>query len=170
MPERDKAVRRMVEMTVGTRATDPITKRAPSVRKRDWEGLEAMMDEAFVEIVQTIDWGRVLMTAQARHEALTDADMHPDPPEHSALVDVDERAGLCPECVVNALLHESTLGSLHAEWKGNPDADQHPEWRDEWIEEAGGRLATFQRVLPKIMEGLDKLDQRPKRERGGDDD
>lgn len=170
MPERDKAVRRMVGIVVGDTDTDPITKRSRSVRKRDWEGLEAMMDEMFVDIVNTIDWGRVLMTGQARHEALIDAGTHPELPESSALLDVHERVGLCPVCVVNALLHESTLGSLHAGWRENPDADQAPEWRDEWIEEAGGRLAVFQRVLPKIMEGLDRLDQQPKRDRGGEDE
>jgi hypothetical protein len=154
MPERDKAVLKVIELMLGDHPTDPIIGRPYAVKKSDWEGLQAMVDEAFVAVVEHIDWGRVLMTAQARHEALMDADKHPDPPEEGSLKDVYERAGVCPECIVSALLHESTMGSLYSAWVQDPDPERAPEWRTEWLEEAGGKFALFQRMLPMILENL----------------
>jgi hypothetical protein len=156
MPERDKAVRKIIGLALGDPPVDAIMGRPMSINKRDWEGMEAMVDEGFVIVVESIDWGRVLMTAQARHEALMDADKHADPPESSSLKDVHERAGVCPECIVAALLHESTMGSLYSGWVQDPDPERDPEWRAEWLEAAGGRFALFQRMLPRFLEALHK--------------
>lgn len=65
-------------------------------------------DEAFVEVVDSIDWGRVFIEAQSRHIALG----HDDEDRYS----FPRTEDICPECLCEALL----AGDTYMDWKRNP--------------------------------------------------
>lgn len=157
MPERDKAVFHIIDAVFGPIVRDPLLGTPRNMPRADHAALEAAVDELFVGVVDMIDWGRILMTANARHMALRETGAH-EPPGVGSLDDIfdDDRHPLCPSCMVEALLSESTMGNSEGTWKAEPNADRDPIWRTEFLEEAGGKFKLFQRMIPRILERLHK--------------
>lgn len=138
MPVRDKAVAKIVSMLVGPEPRDPA--------KADV--LRFSVDAAYEEVVESIDWNRVLLDATARHlslhkpdegdkggtlvapsdEALAaaedrddDEDFAPPPAWHQYRYDA-----VCPECIAEAVLANEWGGKTGDKWQEHP---RSPRWR-----------------------------------------
>lgn len=93
MPVRDHAVELMMTQRYGTQVFNGITGECTTMP--DYDERRKEMDAEYVELMERIDWHRILLVAAGRHLALDHDDLdHPD-----LMVD-----GLCGECVLAALL------------------------------------------------------------------
>lgn len=167
MPERDKAVERTAALVVGANPAtwDAITRRPAGMRKAEWQAFTVLVDMLYVHAVRHIDWNRVILTAHSRHIALTEAtDNGGEEHERSTLMsfvitdDRDADDGLCPECMREALLQETTMGSLHSEWVARPTARLPADWWHEWLNVEGpGARATLEKLTPLILEAAERV-------------
>lgn len=76
---------------------------------------------AYIQMIDSIDWNRVLLEANSRHYAL----------EHTDHVEVEDGRGIgiaivCPECVCEALLAPDTGGRIPTDWQEHPRAPRDP--------------------------------------------
>lgn len=165
MPERDKAVERISARIIGVdpEGMDPIIRRPRGLRKAEWQALTVLVDMLFMDTVRRIDWNRVMLTAHSRHVALTDDECEHEHERSTllAFVITDDREaddGLCPECLEQALLQETTMGSLHSEWRAHPTAKVPADWWHEWLNVEGpGARATLEKLTPLMLEAADRL-------------
>lgn len=167
MPERDKAVERAAALIVGadSRTWDAIIRRPAGMRKAEWQALTVLVDMLYAYTVRHIDWNRVMVTANSRHIALIEAEEKGgEAHERSELISfviTDERQaddGLCPECLREALLQETTMGSLQSEWQARPTARLQADWWHEWLNVEGpGARATLEKLAPIILEAADRV-------------
>lgn len=106
MPERDKAVAHISADIIGAKVFDGLTQTPRGMRRDLWQGLQALVDMQFVKTVQRLDWNRVLLTGSNRHAELTERN-----PEHASdLMGSFGDDQICPNCIVWALLSETTSG------------------------------------------------------------
>lgn len=131
MPVRDKAVdtalRTVLDGTTMWFRNQPGNEQATvgsetmprdEFNRRFWDPI----DKAYERVVDSIDWNRVMLEASARHMALENH------PEHDkrAVGDTYENV-ICPECVCEALMADTTMVS----WEREPRAPRyHQEERD----------------------------------------
>lgn len=153
MPERDKAVLHVASIITDAKVFDGLMGGTPrGMRRKQWEGLQAIIDFLFMEIIEKVDWNRVLLTATTRHARMVELD-----PDHftdrsmlggwKADGGGREDDGICPDCIIEALLSESTMGPKD---DGTP-TERHPLWRKEWLEEAGGAEGLLKSLAPTIL-------------------
>lgn len=117
MPERSKAVQALadhLEGGVSFNVLDDVARLGPADNKRDipLDDYYRIYDGAFVEMIDSINWNRVMIEAWARHTALghdTDEDEFSFP----------HTGHICPECLCEAL-----LSSGCEDWVREPHASR----------------------------------------------
>lgn len=121
MPVRDKAIDTAWHALTLYSATDSYFINRPTNPIAVINGVEMPKEEfheqyitplerVYERVVDSIDWNRVMIEAQARHLALghdTEGDRHSFPFTED----------ICPKCLCEALLAEET----HTDWKREPD-------------------------------------------------
>lgn len=110
MPVRDKAVARIAELMVGGLTFDGLTGRCTSMPDRLYRLLKFTADDAYEQVVMSIDWSRVYLDASARHQSLHDGDFD----------------SVCGNCMMEAVLANEWGGKTSDKWADHPEA---PRWR-----------------------------------------
>lgn len=103
MPVRRTVVTWLGEQFMGVQSHNGLTGKCTSIGDAYHEVRDAA-DAAYCEIIDRVDWHRIMLEASARHGALTDADCHSKPRGYHAGAD-----DKCPPCVRAALLAEDRL-------------------------------------------------------------
>lgn len=157
MPERDKAVVRASADIIGAKVFDGLSQRPRGVRKDVWDCLNALVDMAYVKAVQGIDWKRILLTASVRHRELEDRDSGHASDLMGGLLNSDSDA-VCPNCIVWALLSETTSGGS-SDWSATRtdrlvDVKVPADWWYDWLYGEDGKgpgPAEAIRILSPLM-------------------
>lgn len=140
MPERDKIVLRVGRHLVGaeqgenTALTSLLAMTPHGIRRAQWQGLQAILDYLLIEVIEHVDWKRVLLVAGSRHRELVEQDSSHATDDAMLGIGSGEEDPVCGVCLNEALLSESTMGP----GKDGTPVERHPLWRKEWLEEAGG--------------------------------
>jgi hypothetical protein len=116
MPVRDKAVNKIASMMVGGLTFDGLTGTCTSLPDSIYRVLCFTADNAYEEVVLSIDWNRVMLDAEARHISLHGGEMGMEPKVHS----------VCAECVMEAVLANEWGGKQSDKWAARPKAAR---WR-----------------------------------------
>lgn len=161
MPERDKAVLRISADIIGAKVFDGLTQTPRGVKRELWEALQALVDMAYVKVVQTLDWNRILLTASARHVELVDRDGG-----HSTdiMFGIDDDDPVCPDCIVWALLSETTSGGPSSAYRHEDslaDVKLPADWWHAWLygEDGDRDPAESLRILfPLMTEAVEALE------------
>lgn len=111
MPEREKAVCDMARTLTGApyRRFDDRREACPEgVDPLEWERSRALAEKLYVDLVETIDFTRVLIEAQGRHLSV-----HPDKGVLLASAGIGDAftTSICPECITEVLLAQETRPS-----------------------------------------------------------
>lgn len=103
MPVRRTIVTWLGEKFMGGQSHNGLTQTCTSIGDAYYLVRDAA-DAAYCDLVERIDWNRILLEASARHGALEDANCHPVSRAYNPAGD-----RLCPDCVRAALLAEDRL-------------------------------------------------------------
>lgn len=108
MPERDKRVDDMARTLAGAgrRPTlDRLGTQPAEVTTDEWDDAQTMADRVYVDLVENIDFQRVLIEAVKRHLSV-----HPDKSTFMAAADIGfgTAEALCHECITEVLLATDT--------------------------------------------------------------
>lgn len=115
MPVRRNVVTWFAERFMGAQSHNGLTQRCTSIGDAYYDVRDAG-DVAYCELIDRIDWPRILLEASARHDALTEADCHPKISKYNPGGD-----RLCPDCIREALLAEDRL----INWVSNGQPTPH---------------------------------------------
>lgn len=162
MPERDKAVAHIAADIIGAKVFDGLTQTPRGMRRGPWEVLQALVDMQFVKTVQRIDWNRVLLTGSNRHHELSERDpSHKSDLIGSRLSDDDD---ICPNCIVWALLSETTGGGGSGTYRREDSLKDVPvpaDWWHAWLYgedgDGDGPAETLRKLMPLIIEAADEI-------------
>lgn len=121
MPERDKQVDAMARTIAGapsrsfrTRLGDQPTE----ITEQEWDAAQTTADRVYVDMVENIDFQRVLIEANKRHLTI-----HPDKHTWLAAADIGTLVveTICHECITEVLLATSTQPS----WADEPESPRY---------------------------------------------
>lgn len=160
MPERDKAVLRISADIIGAKVFDGLTQAPRGVKRELWEVLQALVDMAFAKAVATIDWNRLLLTASNRHYELVER----DDGHKSDLMGAMDEDQICPNCIVWALLSETTSGGPSSAYRHEDslaDVKLPADWWHAWLygEDGDRDPAESLRILfPLMVEAVEALE------------
>lgn len=103
MPVRRTIVTWLGETFMGGQTHNGATATCTSIGDAYYE-VRGAADAAYCDLIERIDWNRIMLEASARHGSLVDADCHPE--RHRYAPHSDE---VCPDCIRAALLAEDRL-------------------------------------------------------------
>lgn len=157
MPERDKAVLYVAGTLVDGEVPDPsnpvstlLGLQPRGVRRAQWQGLQAIIDYLLIEMLERINWSRVLLTAGSRHRRMEE--LHPDHATDSAMLSgLHKDDPICGDCIIEALMSESTMGPKE---DGTP-VERHPLWRKDWLDEGGGAVEILKALAPRFIQAAE---------------
>jgi hypothetical protein len=151
VPERDKAVAHISADIIGAKVFDGLTQTPRGMRRDLWQGLQALVDMQFVKTVQRLDWNRVLLMASNRHHELVERH-----PEHSSdLIGsrLDDEDDVCPNCIVWALLSETTSGGPSGSYRNDDALKDVPvpaDWWHAWLYGEDGEGPGPEEIVRKL--------------------
>lgn len=126
MPERDKQTDAMARTLAGAGprpALDRLGTQPVEVTEQEWHDARAMADRVYVDLVEAVDFQRVLIEAVKRH-----ATVHPDKATFMAAADIGfgSAEALCHECITEVLLATDT----NPPWSEEPESPRYLLYRD----------------------------------------
>jgi hypothetical protein len=127
---------------------------------------------AFVKTVQQLDWNRVLLTGANRHAELSESDSG----HKSDLMGALDDDQICPNCIIWALLSETTSGGPTGAYRREDtlkDVKVPADWWHAWLYgDVGdpprpGPAEAIRILMPLIIEAAEEIEVKPPEE---DDD
>lgn len=103
MPVRDKIATWLGERFGGVQTWNGLTGECQTIATDDYYATRDAADVLYVDLVERIDWPRILLESASRHGSLEDAGIHPKQ-RGGAII-----AGTCPDCIRAALLARDRL-------------------------------------------------------------
>ena len=108
MPERDKQTDAMARTLAGAGPRpflDRLGTPPAETTAEEWDAAQTMADRVYVDLVEAIDFQRVLIEAMKRHLSV-----HPDQKTYMAAADIGfgTAEALCHECITEVLLATDT--------------------------------------------------------------
>lgn len=148
MPVRERAVEFLMRERVGDQVWHGHTGRCQTMKTSEYVQAQIEADALYVGLVNTINWNRVLLVAISRHARL----------KH------DEGAGICGECVKDALkqLDYASYSYVEDAPDTRPDLErQLAEWKADEEEHGWHEYQDFPKIR-KEREQYAKLEREKK--------